>query len=353
MWDALPAGGGLRPGGCIASCPGGRGALAHASSARPPTHSRPHPQGHIVAASPTFSHRLPNVFSNADAYEPDRFAPPREEDKPLHAYIGFGGGRHACMVRSWGAVGGAGCSAGCQLTPSVRRPAPASTLSPRLNPSTSSPSTTPPPPPTHPGTPCRARTLHTCRSRRCGACCCATLSLSWWSRCRSPTTPPCAPCCPAAALLLTCSPGPLPACPPACLPVRPPACLPALIRGPCLLRVCACLRLHCVWQQLLACHSWPSLTLPTLSHRRRCAAGSSCPSPGACASLARSCRAHESLGAAAGPAGSIPSLHVMIPFLTPRRSGARSPPCNARPAVSPPPPELAPSSQLPPLLRHP
>ncbi len=129
-------------------------------------------QGHIVAASPTFSHRLPHIFNNADAYEPDRFMPvsgcgpalmagctcaccsaakvqrlpgmrpfsvcsfcasclplqecvpgslsyppsaffcsplalqPREEDKPVpFSYIGFGGGRHGCMVSGTGCLG--------------------------------------------------------------------------------------------------------------------------------------------------------------------------------------------------------------------------------------------------------
>jgi len=56
------------------------------------------PKGHIVAASPTFSHRLKDVFQNPDAYEPDRFAAPRSEDKAKpFSYLGFGGGRHACM----------------------------------------------------------------------------------------------------------------------------------------------------------------------------------------------------------------------------------------------------------------
>ena len=56
------------------------------------------PKGHIVAASPTFSHRMKDVFQNPDAYEPDRFAPPRSEDKAKpFSYLGFGGGRHACM----------------------------------------------------------------------------------------------------------------------------------------------------------------------------------------------------------------------------------------------------------------
>lgn len=56
------------------------------------------PKGHIVAASPTFSQRLEHVFKDANKYQPDRFAPPREEDKSRpFSYLGFGGGRHACM----------------------------------------------------------------------------------------------------------------------------------------------------------------------------------------------------------------------------------------------------------------
>ncbi len=56
------------------------------------------PAGDIVMASPTVSHRLPSVFTNPETYDPDRFAPPREEDKKKpFAFIGFGGGRHGCL----------------------------------------------------------------------------------------------------------------------------------------------------------------------------------------------------------------------------------------------------------------
>ena len=56
------------------------------------------PAGDIVAASPNFSHVLPTVFSDPLKYDPERFAPPREEDKQKpFSFIGFGGGRHACI----------------------------------------------------------------------------------------------------------------------------------------------------------------------------------------------------------------------------------------------------------------
>lgn len=52
----------------------------------------------MVAASPSFSHMLPSVFKDPASYQPDRFAPPREEDKAkAFSFIGFGGGRHACI----------------------------------------------------------------------------------------------------------------------------------------------------------------------------------------------------------------------------------------------------------------
>uniref|UniRef100_A0A7N0TXC9 sterol 14alpha-demethylase n=1 Tax=Kalanchoe fedtschenkoi TaxID=63787 RepID=A0A7N0TXC9_KALFE len=57
------------------------------------------PKGHIVATSPAFANRLPHVFKEPDTYDPDRFAPGREEDKAAGAfsYISFGGGRHGCL----------------------------------------------------------------------------------------------------------------------------------------------------------------------------------------------------------------------------------------------------------------
>ncbi|XP_022891263.1 sterol 14-demethylase-like isoform X1 [Olea europaea var. sylvestris] len=57
------------------------------------------PKGHIVAASPAFANRLPHIYKNPDKYDPDRFAPSRDEDKVAGAfsYISFGGGRHGCL----------------------------------------------------------------------------------------------------------------------------------------------------------------------------------------------------------------------------------------------------------------
>ncbi|XP_072954884.1 obtusifoliol 14-alpha demethylase [Typha angustifolia] len=57
------------------------------------------PKGHIVATSPAFANRLPHIYKDPDNYDPDRFAPGREEDKAAGAfsYIAFGGGRHGCL----------------------------------------------------------------------------------------------------------------------------------------------------------------------------------------------------------------------------------------------------------------
>ena len=40
---------------------------------------------------------MESVFSTPARFDPDRFAPPREEDKRDFAYIAFGGGRHKCL----------------------------------------------------------------------------------------------------------------------------------------------------------------------------------------------------------------------------------------------------------------
>lgn len=57
------------------------------------------PKGHVVATSPAFANRLPYIYRDPDSYDPDRFAPGREEDKAAGAfsYLSFGGGRHGCL----------------------------------------------------------------------------------------------------------------------------------------------------------------------------------------------------------------------------------------------------------------
>nr|QKY15112.1 sterol 14 desaturase (STE14) [Polytomella parva] len=56
------------------------------------------PKGDVVVVSPNFSHMLPHLFERPESYEPDRFTAPRDEDKKkTFTYIGFGGGRHACI----------------------------------------------------------------------------------------------------------------------------------------------------------------------------------------------------------------------------------------------------------------
>jgi len=56
------------------------------------------PKGDTLFLSPALSGRLETVFTNPDKFDPDRYAPPREEDKQKpFSYVGFGGGRHGCM----------------------------------------------------------------------------------------------------------------------------------------------------------------------------------------------------------------------------------------------------------------
>jgi sterol 14-demethylase len=44
------------------------------------------------------SNKDPDCFPDPERFDPDRFAPPREEDaKHPWAYVPFGGGRHRCL----------------------------------------------------------------------------------------------------------------------------------------------------------------------------------------------------------------------------------------------------------------
>ena len=56
------------------------------------------PAGKLAAVSPLLSHQLPGVFNDPEMWNPDRFTPPRSEEKQYtHTLIGFGGGKHRCM----------------------------------------------------------------------------------------------------------------------------------------------------------------------------------------------------------------------------------------------------------------
>jgi sterol 14-demethylase len=54
-------------------------------------------KGTWLATSPWVSHRLPGEFREPLRFDPDRFAPGREEDKKQFTFISFGAGRHKCM----------------------------------------------------------------------------------------------------------------------------------------------------------------------------------------------------------------------------------------------------------------
>jgi sterol 14-demethylase len=54
-------------------------------------------KGTWIVVSPTVSHQIPEVFADPARFDPDRYLPPREEDKRDFAYIAFGGGRHKCL----------------------------------------------------------------------------------------------------------------------------------------------------------------------------------------------------------------------------------------------------------------
>ncbi|HEX6541824.1 MAG TPA: cytochrome P450 [Ktedonobacterales bacterium] len=56
------------------------------------------PAGTRVLLSLAACHRLPHVFTNPDEFDPDRFAPPREEDKRTpYSLVTFGGGPRICI----------------------------------------------------------------------------------------------------------------------------------------------------------------------------------------------------------------------------------------------------------------
>jgi cytochrome P450 len=56
------------------------------------------PAGTSMRLALAASHRLPHIFTNPDLFDPDRFAPPREEDRRFpYALVTFGGGSRICI----------------------------------------------------------------------------------------------------------------------------------------------------------------------------------------------------------------------------------------------------------------
>jgi len=55
------------------------------------------PAGTHVFYSISGAHRIPTIFADPARFDPDRFAPPREEHKTPYALVGFGGGPRICI----------------------------------------------------------------------------------------------------------------------------------------------------------------------------------------------------------------------------------------------------------------
>lgn len=63
------------------------------------------PAGSQIRLALGASHRLPAVFEEPDRFDPDRFAPPREEDKRTpYSLVTFGGGPRVCIGQHFATV---------------------------------------------------------------------------------------------------------------------------------------------------------------------------------------------------------------------------------------------------------
>ncbi|MBD2771433.1 cytochrome P450 [Iningainema tapete] len=58
--------------------------------------------GWSIIISQFLTHRLPEIYTNPEQFDPERFAPGREEDKKIpFSLVGFGGGAHICIGREF------------------------------------------------------------------------------------------------------------------------------------------------------------------------------------------------------------------------------------------------------------
>ena len=60
------------------------------------------PENTQISLFPDLTHHLPEIWTDAERFDPDRFAPPREEHrKHPFAYVPFGGGAHRCLGQAF------------------------------------------------------------------------------------------------------------------------------------------------------------------------------------------------------------------------------------------------------------
>lgn len=63
------------------------------------------PANTILFIPPTYNHRLPEFWTNPEAFDPERFAPDRQEHKShSFAFMPFGGGAHKCIGMHFAAM---------------------------------------------------------------------------------------------------------------------------------------------------------------------------------------------------------------------------------------------------------
>lgn len=64
------------------------------------------PRGSWLMNSMRLTHHMPALFANPDVFDPDRFAPPRQEHKTPFALMGFGAGYHTCIANAYTRIHG-------------------------------------------------------------------------------------------------------------------------------------------------------------------------------------------------------------------------------------------------------
>jgi cytochrome P450 len=64
------------------------------------------PAGSTVMLSPYVTQRLPDYWESPDRFDPDRFMPGRDGDRPRYAYFPFGGGPRQCIGNNFALMEG-------------------------------------------------------------------------------------------------------------------------------------------------------------------------------------------------------------------------------------------------------